>query len=178
MPSIFYTHAALEKFFANSVENLSANYYSAHECECSICGSDEVADIPPAQITSEASTISPTAVVGTSLCPSPHVFHKRCLFTWLCMNLFENKDASCPMCRTKLVFSKTTSTALKRAMADLAEIELVMLVMARTCEQAEPHISRQPRLGYLYACCKGELVKFEQAKTQLEEYISGLLKTD
>ncbi|CAN9094536.1 unnamed protein product [Alternaria alternata] len=103
MPDDTATGLSLSTFFDESVDDLQEDYYVVHGKECDICGCDEKAD--PSDIVNQASSISSKAVVQTKTCPSPHVFHKLCLYVWLHTKLHKDEDATCPMCRTKFILS-------------------------------------------------------------------------
>jgi hypothetical protein len=94
---------SIDAFFDESVVELQDDYYIIHSKECDICGADEKADA--SEIVEQASNISPTKVVQTKTCPSPHVFHKLCLHTWLRTKIHKDEDATCPMCRTRFILS-------------------------------------------------------------------------
>jgi len=87
-------------------DDLSDNYYSSRKYVCDICGMDEKADVP--EVSEQASTVSSTAVVETGSCALPHTFHRLCFHAWLSMKLYKDEDASCHMCRSKLVLSATS----------------------------------------------------------------------
>jgi DNA-directed RNA polymerase subunit RPC12/RpoP len=105
MSAAFDIGASLNAFFAEGVEILPENHYTANDIECDICGEAEEADSP--EIVEDAS-ISPTAVVQTYTCSGPHKFHKLCLYNWLHHKLHKDENATCPKCRHKLILSKTS----------------------------------------------------------------------
>jgi hypothetical protein len=103
MPDDTATGLSLSTFFDESVDDLQEDCYVVHGKECDICGCDEKAD--PSDIVNQASSISSKAVVQTKTFPSPHIFHKLCLYVWLHTKLHKDEDATCPMCRTKFILS-------------------------------------------------------------------------
>ncbi|KAL1801052.1 hypothetical protein ACET3X_001394 [Alternaria dauci] len=104
MPNDITTTLSLNKFFNESVDDLEEDHYVVHGNECDICGCDKKAD--PSDIVNQASSVSSRAIVQTRICPSPHVFHKLCLYMWLSTKLLKDEDATCPMCRTKFILSE------------------------------------------------------------------------
>jgi hypothetical protein len=93
-------NASLDAFFDQSVDNLPENHYVEHGDTCDICRCDRMAD--PSTV-EQASSISRSAVCQTKTCPSPHVFHKLCIYTWMHTKLHSGGDATCPMCRTTII---------------------------------------------------------------------------
>ncbi|KAG9187252.1 hypothetical protein G6011_05123 [Alternaria panax] len=94
---------SLDAFFNGSIDGLQDDHYVIHGNECDICDCDEKAD--PSEIVYQASSVSSTAITQAKTCPSPHLFHKLCLYTWLHTKLHKDEDATCPVCRTRLIMS-------------------------------------------------------------------------
>ncbi len=87
---------------------LPDNYYQLHEIVCDICYNAESSDCEPYEtsptangIESHLCGISPTSTVRPLICQ--HVFHEKCLITWLNDQTSRRLHGNCPMCRRRLI---------------------------------------------------------------------------
>ena len=101
MPNPSRAITRLTKYFERDVEYLPDNHYVANGAECDICGEADGAD--SAETMEGISTVSATTVVRTKKCS--HTFHGLCLATWLQSRLLERQEATCPKCRSRLIYS-------------------------------------------------------------------------
>jgi hypothetical protein len=111
----------IDSFFCVGVAVLEDGYYIAHKEHCNICQEQEV-DTPA---TALGSSISSTPVIKINACE--HIFHKPCLQTWLIFARSNFRDATCPMCRARLVAAPHSSLEIDRLANEMRESHQVLV---------------------------------------------------
>lgn len=108
---------SIESFWTDGLERLPDNHYTKNQSFCDICRRAEAADAPDNGSGSMSSiAISSTEVVKIVVCK--HIYHAKCLHSWVVDSVQYGQVATCPSCFRVLIRPHPTHWLVPSAWVD------------------------------------------------------------